>query len=189
VSNLVDAHLATEVGDLLAEFGLPADRLELEITESTLMKDMQRSRQVLDAVRALGVRLAIDDYGTGYSSLSYLQRLPIDDLKIDNSFVLGMTEDPGVLAIVHSTVELAHRLGLHVVAEGVESAAHLDQLTTLGCDVAQGFHIARPMPAADLAAWWRTSHWADAAAHRSRRWNAMLASASTTATQRPAQAR
>jgi predicted signal transduction protein with EAL and GGDEF domain len=155
VSNLVDAHLATEVGDLLAEFDLPPELVELEITESTLMRDMQRGRQALDAVRALGIRLAIDDYGTGYSSLSYLRQLPIDDLKIDKSFVIGMTEDVGARAIVHSTIDLAHRLGLRVVAEGVESAGHLDDLGALGCDIAQGYHIARPMPADDLPAWLR----------------------------------
>jgi EAL domain-containing protein (putative c-di-GMP-specific phosphodiesterase class I) len=157
VSNLMDARLATEVGDLLAEFNLPTHLLELEITESTLMKDMQRGREVLETVRALGIRLAIDDYGTGYSSLSYLQRLPIDDLKLDKSFVIGMTEDAGARAIVHSTIDLAHRLGLRVVAEGVETGAHVEDLQKLGCDFAQGYYIARPMPAEDLTEWWHTN--------------------------------
>ena len=106
-------------------------------------------------MRALGVRLAMDDYGTGYSSLSYLQRLPIDDLKLDKSFVIRMTEDPKAAAIVQSTVDLAHRLGMRLVAEGVETQGHLDDLTRFGCDLAQGYHIGRPLPADELTPWLR----------------------------------
>jgi len=153
VANLIDTHLPVEVGNLLVTFGLPASALELEITESTLMVDAERSREVLDALRALGVRIAVDDYGTGYSSLAYLQQLAIDELKLDKSFILPMLEDPGAAAIVRTTIDLAHSLGLRLVAEGVETEAHLRELARLGCDLAQGYHLSRPLPADDLTPW------------------------------------
>src|SRR6266542_1450204 len=153
VGNLLDAHLPVEVGRLLAEFGLPPSVLEVEITESTLMADPVRSDQVLHALRRLGVRVAVDDYGTGYSSLAYLQQLPIDELKLDKSFVVRMLEDPGAGAIVRTTIDLAHSLGLRLVAEDVESEAHLRQLAQQGCDVAQGYHLSRPLPANELQNW------------------------------------
>jgi diguanylate cyclase (GGDEF)-like protein len=153
VANLIDTHLPAEVGDLLAGFGLPASALELEITESTLMVDPERSGKVLHDLRALGVRIAVDDYGTGYSSLSYLQRLAVDELKLDKSFVLPMLEDERGSAIVRTTIDLAHSLGLRLVAEGVETEAHLRELARLGCDLAQGYHISRPLPAKDLTPW------------------------------------
>jgi diguanylate cyclase (GGDEF)-like protein len=153
VANLIDTHLPAEVGDLLAGFGLPASALELEITEGTLMVDPERSGKVLDDLRALGVRIAVDDYGTGYSSLAYLQRLPVDELKLDKSFVLPMLEDQRGMAIVRTTIDLAHSLGLRLVAEGVETEAHLRELARLGCDLAQGYHISRPLPAEDLTPW------------------------------------
>ena len=153
VGNLLDAHLPVEVGRLLAEFGLPPSVLEVEITEGTLMADPVRSDQVLHALRRLGVRVAVDDYGTGYSSLAYLQQLPIDELKLDKSFVVRMLEDPGAGAIVRTTIDLAHSLGLRLVAEGVESEAHLRQLAQQGCDVAQGYHLSRPLPANELQNW------------------------------------
>lgn len=153
VANLLDAHVPLEVARLLAAFGLPATALEVEITESTLMVDPVRSKEVLDALRGLGVRIAVDDYGTGYSSLAYLRELAVDELKLDKSFVIPMLTDAGAAAIVQSTVELAHALGLRMVAEGVESEAHLRELARLGCDVAQGYHISRPAPAEQLGAW------------------------------------
>jgi diguanylate cyclase (GGDEF)-like protein len=153
VANLIDTNLPVEVGGLLISFGLPADALELEITESTLMVDPVRSQEVLDALRALGVRIAVDDYGTGYSSLAYLQRLAVDELKLDKSFILPMLEDPGAAAIVRTTIDLAHSLGLSMVAEGVETEAHLRELARLGCDLAQGYHLSRPLPAEDLTPW------------------------------------
>jgi diguanylate cyclase len=153
VANLIDTHLPVEVGSLLAAFGLPASALELEITESTLMVDPERSREVLGTLRALGVRIAVDDYGTGYSSLAYLQQLAVDELKLDKSFVLPMLDDSGAAAIVRTTVDLAHSLGLRLVAEGVETEAHLRELARLGCDLAQGYHLSRPLPAADLTPW------------------------------------
>jgi diguanylate cyclase (GGDEF)-like protein len=155
VANLLDAHLPVEVARLLAAFGLPASALEVEITESTLMVDPVRSKEVLDALRGLGVRIAVDDYGTGYSSLAYLRELAVDELKLDKSFVIPMLDDAGAAAIVQSTVELAHALGLTMVAEGVESEAHLRELARLGCDVAQGYHISRPVTAEKLGAWLR----------------------------------
>jgi diguanylate cyclase len=153
VANLIDTHLPTEVAELLAAFGLPASALELEITESTLMVDPERSGEVLGDLRSLGVRIAVDDYGTGYSSLAYLQRLEVDELKLDKSFVLPMLEDQGAGAIVRTTIDLAHSLGLRLVAEGVETEAHLRELARLGCDLAQGYHLSRPLPAADLTPW------------------------------------
>jgi diguanylate cyclase (GGDEF)-like protein len=153
VANLLDAHLARQVGDLLASLGLPARALELELTEDTLMADPVRSKQVLGELRALGLRLAVDDYGTGYSSLAYLQELAVDELKLDKSFTMRMAEDAGAAAIVRTTVDLAHSLGLTMVAEGVESEAALVELARLGCDVAQGFHISKPLPAEQLTGW------------------------------------
>jgi diguanylate cyclase len=155
VANLLDAHLPLEVARLLAAFGLTPNALEVEITESTLMVDRVRSKEVLDALRGLGVRIAVDDYGTGYSSLAYLRELAVDELKVDKSFVIPMLTDDGAAAIVQSTVELAHALGLRMVAEGVESEAHLRELARLGCDVAQGYHISRPVTAEQLGAWLR----------------------------------
>jgi diguanylate cyclase len=153
VANLLDAHLARQVGDLLASLGLPARALELELTEDTLMADPVRSKQVLADLRALGLRLAVDDYGTGYSSLAYLQELAVDELKLDKSFVMRMTYDQGAAAIVRTTVDLAHSLGLTMVAEGVESETALSELARLGCDVAQGYHISKPLPAEQLTSW------------------------------------
>jgi diguanylate cyclase len=153
VANLLDAHLARQVGDLLASLGLPPRALELELTEDTLMADPVRSKQVLADLRTLGLRLAVDDYGTGYSSLAYLQELAVDELKLDKSFVMRMTYDRGAAAIVRTTVDLAHSLGLTMVAEGVENETALSELARLGCDLAQGYHISKPLPADQLTGW------------------------------------
>jgi diguanylate cyclase (GGDEF)-like protein len=153
VSNLQDSELPQQVAQLLARHGVPADALMLEITENILMSDAERSRQVLDGLRAIGVRLSVDDYGTGFSSLAYLQALPVDELKLDRSFVTHMSSDPRAAAIVRSTIELSHELGMQMVAEGVEDEAALQMLRAWGCDVAQGYHIARPMPAEQLILW------------------------------------
>jgi EAL domain-containing protein (putative c-di-GMP-specific phosphodiesterase class I) len=138
---------------LLAEKGIRPDRLNLEITESTIMADPTRALQVLRELRALGVRIAIDDFGTGYSSMAYLKGLAVDALKIDKSFVQKLASDASDRAIVRSTVELGHNLGLRVVAEGVEDTVSYEQLTRLGCDLAQGFYLGRPMPADHLDRW------------------------------------
>jgi EAL domain-containing protein (putative c-di-GMP-specific phosphodiesterase class I) len=118
-----------------------------------MMADPQRAADVLQRVRALGVRLSLDDFGTGRSSLAYLKQLPLDDVKIDRSFVASMADDADDAAIVGSTIELARSLGLGVVAEGVETEQVLDRLTALRCDVAQGYFLSRPLPAAELDGW------------------------------------
>jgi diguanylate cyclase (GGDEF)-like protein len=153
VSNLQDVALPDQVGMLLDSFGLPAEALTLEITEDVLMADAARSQQVMADLRRLGVRLSIDDYGTGYSSLSYLRALPVDELKLDRSFVSHLTSDERAAAIVRSTLQLSRDLGMSMVVEGVEDAATLASLQAWGCDVAQGYHIARPMPAEKFLAW------------------------------------
>ncbi len=154
-SNLLDASLPQRVAALLDQHGLAPEALEVEVTETILLLDHARAMQVLLQLRALGVRLAVDDYGTGYSSLAYLKDLPVHDLKLDRSFVLGMDSDPLAAAIVRSTVGLAHTLGLRIIAEGVENEDVLETLRGYGCDQAQGFHISRPMPADALEAWVR----------------------------------
>ena len=151
--NLLDAALADDVEDALRQAGLPASALTLELTESSVMADPQRSLTVLNRLHALGVHLAIDDFGTGYSSLAYLKRLPVDELKIDKSFVAHMTTDADDTMIVRSTIDLAHNLGLSTVAEGVEDDQTWDLVARLGCDSIQGYHLARPMPAAEMSAW------------------------------------
>jgi len=117
------------------------------------MTDPTRALEILNRLHALGVRLAIDDFGTGYSSMAYLKSLPVHELKVDRSFVTHLRDSQSDAVIVRSTVDLGHNLGLRVVAEGVEDEATLKELATLGCDTMQGYYLARPMPAAELAAW------------------------------------
>jgi len=151
--NIADATLPDTVAELLERHGVPGDRLECEISEHTVMADPRRAMAILERLRALGVRLSLDDFGTGHSSLSYLKRLPLDEVKIDRSFVMGMTDDDNDAAIVRTTIDLARNLGLEVVAEGVESEQILRDLSDLSCDVAQGFYLSRPLPAAELDGW------------------------------------
>ncbi len=153
VRNLYDHELAGWLGDLLSDAALDASMLTLEITESELMDDPLHAMEVLGKLKALGVATSIDDFGTGYSSLAYLKNLPIDELKIDRSFVGSMVTDESDLTIVRSTIDLSHNLGLDVVAEGVEDAATLEQLADMGCDRAQGYFVSHPLPADDLQAW------------------------------------
>nr|WP_239521124.1 bifunctional diguanylate cyclase/phosphodiesterase [Blastococcus saxobsidens] len=148
--SLLDVGLPDRVAELLARHELPADRLELEITESAAMKDPVRALDVLHRLRDLGLELSVDDYGTGHASLAYLSRLPVSTLKIDRSFVQTMELDASDRTIVRSTIDLAHSLGLRVVAEGVETRATWDELAVLGCDAAQGYWLARPLPEAEL---------------------------------------
>jgi diguanylate cyclase (GGDEF)-like protein len=153
--NLLDVHLPDTVGDLLTRWEVPARLLELEITESTILADPVRAMQILSRLDEMGIRLAIDDFGTGYSSLAYLKRLPVDELKIDKSFILGMEESENDEVIVRSTIDLGRNLGLRVVAEGVETATAWNRLASLGCDIAQGYYLSRPVPAAELTTWLR----------------------------------
>jgi diguanylate cyclase (GGDEF)-like protein len=142
---LLDAGLPDLVERLLAEHRVPAALLRLEVTESAVMGDAARCMEVLQRLHDLGVRLSIDDFGTGYSSMAYLRRLPVDELKIDRSFVLGMTTTQQDAVLVRTAIDLGHNLGLTVVAEGVEGVEHVTALRALGCDIAQGYHYARPM--------------------------------------------
>jgi diguanylate cyclase (GGDEF)-like protein/PAS domain S-box-containing protein len=149
---LIDLHFPDEVAELLAKWDVQAALLELEITETTIMTDLPRTRSILARLRKLGVRLAIDDFGSGHSSLGYLKRLPIDVLKIDQSFVKQMGEDPGDAAIVRSAIDVGHSLGLEVVAEGVEDEQARRRLEELGCDAFQGYYLGRPQAASALHA-------------------------------------
>ena len=150
--NLYDERLTDWIGALLREMDVPAPSLKCELTESELMDDPALSLEVLGRLRDIGVRSAIDDFGTGYSSLSYLRRLPVDEIKIDRSFVLQMADDRNDHMIVRTVIDLAHNLGLRVLAEGVEDQRTLDLLRSLGCDEAQGHLIGRPMTAERLLA-------------------------------------
>ena len=156
--DLLDPELPAKLGALLRQHGAPAGGFCLEITESAIMDDPARAEATLNALSASGFKLSIDDFGTGYSSLAYLKRLPVDELKIDRSFVLAMSRDADDAKIVRSTIDLAHNLGLSVVAEGIEDAGVYAQLRALQCDEGQGYHMARPLPVAEFAAWaqrWR----------------------------------
>jgi diguanylate cyclase (GGDEF)-like protein len=156
-TDLLDDGLLTRIERLLATHELPAQALELEITEGMLLTDPAGATRTLAALRELGVAIAVDDYGTGYCSLAYLRDLPADQLKIDRSFVSDVLEHPRNAAIVRSTVELAHSLGLEVVAEGVEDGATLAALREMGCEWVQGYHFTRPLPPDAFAAWHRAN--------------------------------
>jgi diguanylate cyclase (GGDEF)-like protein len=152
-ANVSDLDLPGKVAQALMRHGLPPQALTLELVEDTLMADPERGRAVLGELRRLGVRTSIDDYGTGYSSLAYLRHLPADELKLDRSLTADVGSDRRAAAIVEHTVALAHALGLRLVAEGVEDDATGAMLAELGCDVAQGYAIARPMPVEDFLSW------------------------------------
>jgi diguanylate cyclase (GGDEF)-like protein len=151
--SLIDRSLPEQVSAALRRWGVPADLLELEVTESSLMHDPVRASEILSDVSAMGITIAIDDFGTGYSSLGWLRQLPIDELKIDRSFVSAMTHSHEGMVIVESTVQLARNLDLRVVAEGVEDEQVASALARLGCDMFQGFLMTRPLPAAELTQW------------------------------------
>ncbi len=152
-SNLEDSELATKVDRLLSRWGVPSDHLQLEITESVLMADAVSAGEVMRALRELGVELSLDDFGTGYSSLAYLRHLQVDELKLDRSFVTDVDSEAKATQIVGSVVLLARELGLRVVAEGVETAEAWTALSGLGCDLAQGYFLARPLPAEEFEDW------------------------------------
>jgi EAL domain-containing protein (putative c-di-GMP-specific phosphodiesterase class I) len=151
--SLLDPDFPDQVERALAAEGIPPGMLTIEVTESSIMVDASRTIATLNRLAGLGVGLSVDDYGTGYSSLSYLKNLPVDELKIDRTFVAGMAHDRRDRVIVENTIELAHQLQLQVVAEGVEDATTMSQLRVLGCDRAQGFHLARPKTPGQLRAW------------------------------------
>jgi len=153
VSDLLDADLARDVAALLARHDLPAACLALEVTEHGLIADPERATATLDAIALLGVRIALDDFGTGWSSLAHLRRLPVDELKIDRSFVRDMAADEDDAAIVRTTVDLARSLRLRVVAEGVEDDETWTRLADLGCDAIQGYVLSRPLPPSQIDAW------------------------------------
>jgi EAL domain-containing protein (putative c-di-GMP-specific phosphodiesterase class I) len=148
---LQDPDLPRRIADMLAVYNASPQSLAFEITENILMSDPARSMESLKRLHGMGARIVIDDFGTGYSSLAYLRRLPIDELKIDRSFIEPLTGPDDV--IVRSTIDLAHNLGLRVVAEGVESAEVRSRLAALGCDAVQGTFIRAPAPASDLREW------------------------------------
>ena len=149
---LLDEGFVARVGTTLAEYRVPPGLLRLELTESAMMTDPIHALAVLRQLRRGGIQVSIDDFGTGFSSLSQLKRLTADELKIDRTFVKDLASDPDDAMLVRSAIDLAHNLGLFVTAEGVEDFAALTMLRDLGCDFAQGFALARPVPADHLAA-------------------------------------
>jgi EAL domain-containing protein (putative c-di-GMP-specific phosphodiesterase class I) len=146
-------HMAGQLMRILEETGFPPDRLELEITEQIVMEDDVGAVDTLRKLGALGIRVALDDYGTGFSSLQRLKKLPLHTLKIDKSFVTRLISDREDLAIVRSTIDMCHQLGIVVVAEGVEDRPTLARLQELGCDVAQGYGLCRPLTLEALQQW------------------------------------
>jgi len=157
--DLPDPGLPERIAQMLEAVHVPPSRLRLEITESAVMSDPARSLEILGRLRDMGIELSIDDFGTGYSSLTYLRRLPVAEIKIDRSFVTDMLSDPGAAAIVRSTIDLGHNLGLRVIAEGVESEEVTARLASLGCDGIQGYYVSPAMPAELVAGWIGNSQW------------------------------
>ena len=153
VRNLHDAYFPEQVASIIASGGVQLSRLRLEITETAIMSDPARALEILNHMGAMGVKISIDDFGTGYSSLSYLKQLPVDELKIDKSFVMGITEDDNDAVIVRSTIDLAHNIGLKVVAEGVENQTVYNLLAGLHCDAAQGYYMSEALAADELVKW------------------------------------
>jgi diguanylate cyclase len=164
--NLLDVQFPTEVRGLLDRWDVEPGLLELEITESTMLADPVRCKQILERLSQMGIRLSIDDFGTGYSSLAYLKGLPVDEIKIDRSFVLGMGSSEDDATIVRSTIDLGRNLGLEVVAEGVETEEVWNHLGSLGCTVAQGYYLSRPVPPEELRSWLEARRSARATAPR-----------------------
>ena len=151
---LADPELPSVVDQSLKTWGAAAERLSLEIPESSTISEAERSTAVLTRLKAVGVRIAIDDFGSGFTSLSELKKLPVDEIKIDRPYVSGMLGDPGDRALVRSAIDLAHHFEIAAAAEGVENPAVLDELQRLGCDYAQGFLIARPLGERAFREWW-----------------------------------
>jgi len=146
----MDANLPHFLKDLLTEFSLTAQNFELELTEQTLVKDMEHTIAMMEALKVIGFSFAIDDFGTGYSSLAYLKKMPVDVIKIDKSFIFGMLENHSDFQIITSTIAMVKNLGLTVVAEGVETQAQLRSLTENDCDIIQGYYYSKPIPEKEL---------------------------------------
>jgi EAL domain-containing protein (putative c-di-GMP-specific phosphodiesterase class I) len=155
--NIQDEGFVKHLSEKIMEHRIDPGKIQLEITESVIMADTKRAFKTTSALDAMGIRISIDDFGTGYSSLAYIKKIPVNELKIDKSFVMDMETDENDAVIVRSTIDLAHNLGLKVTAEGVETGGSLDLLDVLRCDSAQGFHICRPIPAEKMASW--VSEW------------------------------
>jgi len=151
--NLQNEHFPAQVKSLLEKYGIAPHFLNIEITESSMMINPEKSRELLNLMAEWGVKISIDDFGTGYSSLAYLKKLAVDELKIDRSFVMNMFEENDDRIIVQSTIELAHNLGMKVVAEGIENQETCDLLQQYGCDFVQGYHFSRPQTAEDIEQW------------------------------------
>ncbi len=157
--DLVNSELPARLEQMLEKEGCSAGWLTLEVTEHAMVGEPGHALKNLERLHELGCKLALDDFGTSYSTLAYLRRLPLDELKIDKSFTMGMAADASDSLIVRSTIELAHKLGLAVIATGVEDEATLTQLRELGCDAVQGFLVSRPLPAEDVPNWVKESSW------------------------------
>ncbi|WP_242560391.1 EAL domain-containing protein [Pandoraea capi] len=153
--DLVDTDLPDYLRRVLREHALPPHWLCVEITESALMDDPEQALITMERLHRMGIRIAIDDFGTGYSSLSYLKRMPVEEIKIDRSFVKGMAHEQNDALIVRSTIALGHSMGIRIVAEGIEDAVTLEKLRALGCDFAQGYFLSKPLPEAELEDWAR----------------------------------
>lgn len=162
---LRDAKLPANVAQMLGEYALPASSLMLELTEGALMVDPEQTLTVLDNLHAMGVHLVLDDFGTGFASLAYLKNIPVQAIKLDKSFVLGMVPGNRDEAIVRSVIDLSHVLGLAVVAEGIEDQGTLSRLAELGCDSGQGFYMSKPVPVRELEDWLESSSWAPMELH------------------------
>ncbi|MCK5091813.1 MAG: bifunctional diguanylate cyclase/phosphodiesterase [Gammaproteobacteria bacterium] len=157
--SLLDLEIPDMVAGMLAAHEIPSSQLVLEITETAMMADMDRTMEILTRLSNMGVSLSIDDFGTGFSSLSYLSKLPVSEIKIDKSFVMEMAEDKNNAVIVRTTIDLAHNLGLTVVAEGVETEDLMQRLQEMNCDTLQGYYISRPISAVDFDKWASTAAW------------------------------
>lgn len=155
---LHDAHFPMALQGVVDEYGLITQRLTLEITETAIFFDPDNAMRILNQLRELGFQIAIDDFGTGYSSLSYLQKMPLDELKIDQSFIREIHTNPADAVIVRSTIELAHNLGLKVVAEGIEEPDHIGLLQEMNCDFAQGYFFSKPQSGEDISSWLANGH-------------------------------
>ncbi len=151
--NLHDANISERISQLLEGWSVAAEHLVLELTENAIIADTTKASTTLNTLNQMGCQLSIDDFGTGYSSLAYLKHLPVDELKIDKSFVLDMLSDESDRVIVESTIKLAHNLGLRVIAEGVENDKTLSMLQELECDTVQGYLISRPLPWEQIRQW------------------------------------